>query len=631
MAPPSPPFLRRVENWLLEIDPTLIQFRLACRVMLSLACVSLALVAVNLFLPLSHSAAAIGLVSTLQGTVAVRDETPWGRAVTRAYSALAGFVVICVITFLGHRLLAVNAVMLCVIALAVYAPHFGDRWKAVGLFAFFCCILSGFLKPVDGELTGILVSLVVSTAISHLVRNYILPERPADDFRRAARAVNTLVQEFEGQGRHVTVSKHPARELRKLAWMRRKARNALGHAEEYLPLEAGREATGLAGRLFDLRLALDGCFAAVSGAQSGPADLQPRLAVLERIRLEIMQSVATIPDSIFTAPRAKAAPKRTGTLMEDPQFRQAVQVTLASAIALPLGLILSQERWFWAVMTAFLVFTNTHSTSETLVRALNRTLGTAIGIVAGIALATLLSGAFLPTLVLTALSIMLAYFLMAESYTIFCVFLTIAISLIYGLIGAFTPHLLVIRLEETGVGAAAGILVSLLAFPTRTRDRLATVFRSFLRAIDALLALFCDPAHDEIAITRQLRVIEAAHADCQTTLAPLQSAWKIGPRSSGPREAVMRVDALRHSIEALARAFASPGPTPDQVARISDIRREIEVLEEENVNILAAAPYRPPSALPGSAEFTEADRHLQRLMLTLGQLDTKAEGTQAAS
>ncbi|MGA0597377.1 FUSC family protein [Enterovirga sp. CN4-39] len=620
-----------MENWLLEIDPTLIQFRLGCRVLLSLVCVSLALVVVNLFLPLSHSAAAIGLVTTLQGTVAVRDETPWARAVTRAYSAVAGFGVICVITFLEHRLLAVNAVMLCVIALAVYAPHFGDRWKAVGLFAFFCCILSGFLKPVDGELTGIAVSLVVSTVISHLVRNYILPERPADDFRRAVRAVSTLVREFEGQGRHLAVSKHPARELRKLAWMRRKARNALGHAEEYLPLDASPEAAALAGRLFDLRLAIDGCMAAVRGVPAAPSDLQPRLAVLERIRLEIMQSVSAIPDSIFTAPRAKAAPKRAGTLMEDPQFRQAVQVTLASAIALPLGLILSHERWFWAVMTAFLVFTNTHSTGETLVRALNRTLGTAIGIVAGIALATFLDGAFLPTIVLTALSIMIAYFLMAESYTVFCVFLTIAISLVYGLVGAFTPHLLVIRLEETGVGAAAGILVSLLAFPTRTQDRLATVFRSFLRAIDALLALFCDPAHDEVAITRQLRAIEAAHADCQTTLAPLQSAWKIGPRSSGPREAVMRVDALRHSMEALARAFASHGPTPDQVARISDIRREIGALQDENVNILAAAPYRPPSALPGSADFTEVDRDLQRLMLTLGQLDTKSEGAQAAS
>ncbi len=560
-------------------------------------------------------------MTTLQGTLAVRDETPWARAITRAYSAMAGFTVICVITFLGHRLLAVNAVMLCVIGLAAYAPSFGSRWKAVGLFAFFCCILSGYLKPVDGELPGIAASLIVSSVVSHTVRNYILVERPADDFRRAARAVSTLVQEFEEHARHIAVSTHTDRDLRKLAWLRRRAWNALAHAEAYLPLDAGPEAAALAGQLFDLRLALDGCLAIASGTTSAPTGIQPRLAALEMIRLAIMQSVSALPDSIFTAPWAKAAPKSAAKLMEDVQFRQAVQVTLASAVALPLGFVLSQERWFWAVITAFVVFTNTHSTGETLVRALNRTLGTAIGIVVGIALAAFLSGAFLPTLVLTALSIMLAFFLMAESYTVFCVFLTIAISLIYGLVGAFTPHLLVVRLEETGIGATAGALVSLLAFPMRTQDRLAIVFRSFLRAIDELLALFCAPSCDELAITRQLRVIESAHDDCQKTLAPLQITGKIGPQPANPREAVMRVDALRHSMEVLARNFTSHGPTPDQVERILHIRSKIAALDAVSVGFLSAASSGLPSILPGSAKFTEADRHLQRVMLILGEFD----------
>ena len=67
-------------------------------------------------------------------------------------------------------------------------------------------------------------------------------------------------------------------------------------------------------------------------------------------------------------------------------------MTIASAIAMVGGVTLSPERWFWAVLTAFLIFSNTQSRGDLTVRALNRTLGTAIGIFIGIGLATLIEG-----------------------------------------------------------------------------------------------------------------------------------------------------------------------------------------------------------------------------------------------
>ncbi len=611
-------YVRHATNWILEIDPTLIQFRLSCRVLLSIICVSLSLIVLNQFLPLSEAAVAIALSTTLQGAVAVRDKTASARAVTRIYSGIAGFFVVCVITYFEHRPLAVGAVLLAVVFLAVYAPRYGDRWKAVGAFAFFCCILSGFLKPIDSELPGLAVSLAVSSIISHMVRNYILPERPADDFRRAARALDSLMREFKEQVRRCATSRHHRRDLQKLLGIKRRARNALIHAEEYLPLDADDKTAGLAGRLFDLDLTMDACVMAVIGKPSKPADMKSCLVPLDQIQLEIKQSVAEIPDSTFTTSAAKDKPVRKAAA--EAQLRQAVQVTLASAIAMTLGLWLSQERWFWAVMTAFIVFMNTHSTEETWVRALNRTLGTAIGIVAGIALATILNGALVPSVLLTAIALAIGYFVMAISYTVFCIFLTIAISLIYGLVGSFTPHLLMLRLEETAIGAAAGIFVSLWALPIRTHDRLINVFRNYLQRIDTLLSLFCDPARNEVAITRQLRLIEGAHSDCLTALSPLRSAWRLGPEQSGSRNAVMRVNTLQYSVEGLARIFAATAPTPDQVERITELRREIKVLGTTKIDLLSPAT-SAPLEIASSTSVTETDIYLQRLALVLYQLD----------
>ncbi len=54
---------------------------------------------------------------------------------------------------------------------------------------------------------------------------------------------------------------------------------------------------------------------------------------------------------------------------------------------------MSEQRWFWAVLTAFLVFVNTQSRGDAVLRSLDRAIGTAAGIVVGIGVAMLLQGA----------------------------------------------------------------------------------------------------------------------------------------------------------------------------------------------------------------------------------------------
>lgn len=84
-------------------------------------------------------------------------------------------------------------------------------------------------------------------------------------------------------------------------------------------------------------------------------------------------------------PAAPPAPL-PGRGLARPTTRQAFQTTVACAFALAVGQVLS-GRWYWAVGTTWWIFVNTTSRGEALVRGFRRVLGTAVGILAGLAVA----------------------------------------------------------------------------------------------------------------------------------------------------------------------------------------------------------------------------------------------------
>ncbi len=68
--------------------------------------------------------------------------------------------------------------------------------------------------------------------------------------------------------------------------------------------------------------------------------------------------------------------------------------------------------------------------------------------------------------------------------------MTIALSLLYGFLGSFSPDLLVLRLTETLVGALAGMFVSFFVFPQRTETISRRAVDHFLGELDRLLEVY---------------------------------------------------------------------------------------------------------------------------------------------
>lgn len=605
----------RLTYAILGFDPALIQFRLACRVILSLVTVSAALAGLHSMLPFSPAAYALALVTAMQGLVAVRDATSAARAVTRLWSVAVGFVLIGIISLLDHSLMTVNVLLLGIIFCAIYLKRFGARWQAVGVYAFFCCVLSGYLKPVEGQLPGIAVGLVLSSVIAHLIRNYVLPEDPARDFRRLMASLHATVRRFcdalDAPGNAGTSARR-AREHAEGA-----ANSAITQAQSYLPLD-DRRANDLQVDLLDLELSMRAT-ALMADDPSTASLVERRRTYVLSLDERIGKVAHDLPAELFTTSAPPKASGGSGTAF----VRLAIQVTLASAIAMAAGLALSPERWFWAVMTAFIVFTNTQSRGETLVRGLARTGGTALGVVLGILLATLVAGALVPTVVLAAALLFVGFLVMAKSYSAFTLCLTIAISLIYGLLGEFTPQLMELRLEETLVGAAAGVLVSFSILPTRTGARLSAVFDAYLGAIDTYLANWDPRVSQHGTPGPQLRAVKAAETDVMNALAPMRSAWNLGAHQQGPRSAAICVSAMQQWIETAARQFLRSPPSAVEAGLVQDIRDAVGKIRAGGANLFATRDHARVEALLKSATPFSTEVALRRLLVVLHHISVR--------
>lgn len=167
--------------------------------------------------------------------------------------------------------------------------------------------------------------------------------------------------------------------------------------------------------------------------------------------------------------------------------RQAVQVAVATAVAIAVGDALSEQRYYWAVLAAFIAFTGTATVAETVRKAAHRIVGTMIGLVGAIALVPVLGPDVAVVLPVILLSIFGALYLFRLSYALMIFFITLMLGELYALLGTFTVDLMVLRLEETVVGGLIGCAVSVLVLPTRTRSAADEARRGLLDALAELL------------------------------------------------------------------------------------------------------------------------------------------------
>ncbi|MEV0598231.1 FUSC family protein [Streptomyces sp. NPDC050315] len=217
----------------------------------------------------------------------------------------------------------------------------------------------------------------------------------------------------------------------------------------------------------------------------------------------------------------QAADERTG--LQRPTTRAAFQVAVGSTLAIIGGEFLSSQRWYWAVLTCWVVFLNTASTGEILVKGYRRLVGTILGVVAGVALAGLVGNNTWLAFALVLLFIFGMFFTAPLSYALMSFCVTAMLGLLYTLLNTYSLAVLVLRIEETALGAACGIIAAMLVLPVhtdrRTDELLGTVLERLRDVVTAAVAqLSGGPAADLLDKARDL---DSALDDLRASTQPL--------------------------------------------------------------------------------------------------------------
>jgi uncharacterized membrane protein YccC len=134
------------------------------------------------------------------------------------------------------------------------------------------------------------------------------------------------------------------------------------------------------------------------------------------------------------------------------------------------------------------------------------------------------------------------------------------LALLYGLIGQFSVQTLLLRVEETAVGAALGVLAGYLILPKGTREAFDEALDDVVDAVDAVLAASIDRISGRPAAAEPVelaRNMDAALDVLRARTKPLDNPL---PRRRG-RTSYQRAVAVLTGVDHYARSLARVSST----------------------------------------------------------------------
>jgi len=174
--------------------------------------------------------------------------------------------------------------------------------------------------------------------------------------------------------------------------------------------------------------------------------------------------------------------------------RHAVQLAVTAGVAVELGRMVSPDRYYWAVVTAFLMFTGAATASETARKAIGSMAGTFVGIWIAMWLEQLTAGNLAVSMSILVACIFFAQYYAQVSSLLSRLFMTVALGQMFGVIEPALEHnLLLTRLGETVIGGVTGIAASAVILRVSTTDTQRAARHTLLIRLAELLELCADP------------------------------------------------------------------------------------------------------------------------------------------
>jgi hypothetical protein len=635
-------------RFLVDSDPGRLRLRNASATTLALV---VAMMSLLTFTRVEHqpiTVAMLGTIVAMQASAAVKDKQQRSRVITMLllfFPAVGAVSLAAVLSQFGK---VADVGFIAVLFGAVWVRRFGPRGNALGMVSFICYFFALFLRASPGQIPILTVAIVVGLGASLLVRTLIFPDRPRVEVLRLVRALRASSSWLLEAATNRAEYDLPAlrRRLDRLGdtalmiddWLdRHNAAQSLSVTSEDLamrvfdaqiameqlavlvwPLAPGTWPGGLEDAVASVRVCLrhhpseDELRAArkQAAAAADRADLALPEGIATAVAYRVVQAHLALHHittnalgvSVATDPEPEKSPEDSPSGM-NASTKAAIQVAVATSAATILGELISPDRWYWAVLTAFLVFTGVSTRGEILTRAGHRIVGTIAGVLAGVLLASLVGGHPPLEIILLVVCVFCAFYLVTVAYAWLTFFVTVLLAMLYGLLGDFSIRVLELRIVETAAGGLVGIASAYLIFSTGTRATLVEKMTDYLDRmidlIDAGIDSIVAPGGktDLVAETRRL---DNALQSVITAGKPLQIGPEVRSRR-GVRRLLRGLQVSNRSAHALARAGvnaarAEPDTAPPDatVAALRDAAAHVCATIESVKRLVTGCDVNPP-------------------------------------
>ena len=613
---------------LLGADPGLLRLTIALRGTLATALTTASALIIGHLAGVPPTVFANGIALSMMGPFLMREPTLAQQRRTLLLLLIPSMLATAATAVLHAQPLAGEGFFLVLVFLGYLFQPRAQRMIGIGLVAVITTYIGLFLQlPVALLPFQLLASLLASVVIA-IVCLVALPITPAVTLRRAVRTVQWRAAQVLKSARQLTSG--GSLSLASEAKVRRdlvRLNEAVLAADDQLAFLEQDGGDIMRAGLIDLELAAARC---IDALRTGEPDrrnglrLHLHLKRMRQGRRYVLPAASLEPGSLLacllelghalhrlgmTARKTKKDPLSPTPAPLPPgplAWRVATRITLAAGLAMAGGLALSPHRWFWAVITVYVVFLNTRSRGDTIYKASQRIAGTLLGITAGLATATFMGDHIGLQIGVLLLSVFGMYYFYVVSYTVgvFCV--TMMLGMIYGTLGEPLEALFVLRLEETALGATVAIVVAFFVLPARTRDQVRSSGRNVLMALaDAVKAARealkdnSNSASPDVA----MRKVDRQVADLRLSLAPLAARRWLFRRDSVERPVPVLLDCVHSARQLVAASRQTPEPPHDDafLSRMGEVETRLRELAASTAETLRTFPLAADTATePGA-------------------------------
>lgn len=535
-------FLTRLFSTISGSDPGLLRLHTALRS--AIACFLTGVLTITLAFSLHEplTLVAYAVLFAMVAPLFLRDANPraWYRSLFVIYSAAcASFVTA---SALAQWPIVADGGFLAVLFAGVLVQACGPRALGGAMMSVVAFYLGLYLHPAAGAVAGSMGLSIVAVGMVMLAGRVLVPTHPAVTLRRALHTV----------GRRATAvladkAASDAAALRRLSALN----EAALAVEDQLSLFNAPGADRLRACLIDVEVA------AARHAARGDTGLHVALKRFLRASRAAVRAVNAQKTALGATRKEPGLIDAMLAARVSFSWLPACRATTAAFIAMLIGQSVSPDRWFWAVITTFVVFLGTRSRGDTIRKITERVMGTLAGVVVSMALVITLHG--MPVLLIAAMVACVfgwAYFILT-SYGQGVFFITVLVGLVYGELGFAIRPLIELRVEEVFVGCVVSIIVAIGMMPLRTSRHADDKVRSVLDALDDVLRAGAGqdaPAHAPAA----MRALDRRWHELRLALRPLQTQQAFAWDSNVEQV----VGSLFACVQA-AREFARESMQPD--------------------------------------------------------------------